>query len=220
MASEQHHGVVLTYTTGKLIGVVFTKVPLPDLNAGLPTNNIPNGVFMPNNMAHTSPVPGTNITPAMLANLQNTANLGLLNTTNPNVQHLQNALRQQQMMGGAAGMVNAMSGAQQPHQQTAAQGPMNGKRKYRTKRMNTHICLSGLNPSSLLLSNLNLANAADGNNILGLNGINMANLGSLPPNAVRDLQQRLLLARQQQQQNQQNQQQQNQQPQPPQQAQP
>jgi hypothetical protein len=41
----------------------------------------------------------------MLANLQNTANLSLLNVAanNPNVQHLQNTLRQQQMMNVAMG---------------------------------------------------------------------------------------------------------------------
>ncbi|CAO3675556.1 unnamed protein product [Rhizopus stolonifer] len=167
MGPEPHHGVVLTYSTGKLVGVVFTKVPLPDLNADLPTNNTPNGVFMPN--MNNSPLPGSNITPAMLANLQNTANMGLLNTSsNPNVQ-LQNTLRQQQIMN-PTNMVNP--GTQQPA------GSM-----------------SSLNPNNLLLSNMNMANTT-GN--INMNNINMANLTNLQPNAARELQQRIYLARQQQ----------------------
>lgn len=125
--SEPHHGVVLTHTGGKLIGIVFTRVPLPDLNAGggttVPPNGMPPGAI-PQSMAPSSstPVSGSNINPAMLANLQNTANLSLLNANNnPNVQHLQNTLRQQQMMS-AAGMGSPASGGQQTPQQQNQQG--------------------------------------------------------------------------------------------------
>lgn len=122
MGSEPHHGVILTYSNGKLVGVVFTKVPLIDLNAGLPPNNntnIINNTFIPNNLINNSPVPGSNITPAMLANLQNTANMGLLNTTttptanNSNVQHIQN-MRQQQQMMNTTGIVNPQQQANAP----------------------------------------------------------------------------------------------------------
>lgn len=126
-ASEPHHGVVLTHTGGKLIGIVFTRVPLPDLNAGggttVPPNGMPPGAI-PQSMAPSSstPVSGSNINPAMLANLQNTANLSLLNANNnPNVQHLQNTLRQQQMMS-AAGMGSPAPGGQQTPQQQNQQG--------------------------------------------------------------------------------------------------
>lgn len=127
-ASEPHHGVVLTYTGGKLIGIVFTRVPLPDLNAGggttVPPNGMPPGAI-PQSMAPgaSAPASGSNINPAMLANLQNTANLSLLNANNnPNVQHLQNTLRQQQMMN-AAGMASPATGGQQqtPQQQQQQQ---------------------------------------------------------------------------------------------------
>lgn len=67
--------------------------------------------------------------------------------------------------------------------------------------------ITGLNANSLLLSNINLGNNVgnnnmnnlNANNLLGMNNINMANLANLnlQPTAVRDLQQRLFLARQQ-----------------------
>lgn len=130
-AADPHHGVVLTHTGGKLIGIVFTRVPLPDLNPTGPNNmppgnGMPPGTSMPpGNVATPVPVSGgTNINPTMLANLQNTANLTLLNAANnPNVQHLQNTLRQQQqqqMMGSPA------PGGQQQGQQGQQQN-MNGK---------------------------------------------------------------------------------------------
>lgn len=77
-----------------------------------------------------APSTGSNINPAMLASLQNTANLSLMNAANnPNVQHLQNTLRQQQLMN-AAGMGSPAGGGpqhqQQQHQQQGQQQNMNG----------------------------------------------------------------------------------------------
>lgn len=133
-ASEPHHGVVLTHTGGKLIGIVFTRVPLPDLNptgTTMPPGSMPPGNAIPQNMPAGSgpPMSGSNINPAMLASLQNTANLNLMNAANnPNVQHLQNTLRQQQMMN-AAGMGSPAAGNQQQTQQQGQnqQQNLNGK---------------------------------------------------------------------------------------------
>lgn len=119
----------MTHTGGKLIGIVFTRVPLPDLNATpanvpvpMPTGSMPPGAIissMPTGSTPPTSTVNTNINPQMLANLQNTANLSLLNATanNPNVQHLQNTLRQQQMLNAAMGSP----------QQNQAQTNMNGK---------------------------------------------------------------------------------------------
>jgi hypothetical protein len=80
--------------------------------AGNMTQNMPVG--------SGAPVTGSNINPAMLASLQNTANLSLMNAANnPNVQHLQNTLRQQQMMNTA--VMSPATGGKQPQQQQGGQ---------------------------------------------------------------------------------------------------
>jgi hypothetical protein len=138
----------MSHSGGKLIGIVFTKMPLPDLNSqqGTPQQQLGAGMSFqqsmppqstPTNAAAGTPnVPvmtNTNITPAILAQLQQTANMGLMNTANnPNVQQLQNALRQQQMMAAAAAAANMGSPAQgNAQQQQQGQGQqqqnMNGK---------------------------------------------------------------------------------------------
>lgn len=124
---------MLTHTGGKLIGIVFTRVPLPDLNPTGP-NMPPGGITagaIPQSMSagSTAPMSGSNINPAMLANLQNTANLSLLNAANnPNVQHMQNTLRQQQIMNTSASMGSPAPGTQQQQQQQpqSQQQNMNG----------------------------------------------------------------------------------------------
>jgi hypothetical protein len=66
---------------------------------------------MPTATPNTS---GAGINPQLLANLQNTANMGMMNNANnANVQMLQNSLRQQQLMNAVA-MGSPVSGAQQP----------------------------------------------------------------------------------------------------------
>lgn len=131
--TEPHHGVVLTHTGGKLIGIVFTSVPLPDLNSG--GANMPaGGQAMPAGTA--APAAGSNINPAMLASLQNTANLSLMNAaSNPNVQHLQNTLRQQQLMN-AAGMGNPASGGQQHQQQQQQHQQQQGQGQNQSQQQN------------------------------------------------------------------------------------
>lgn len=98
---------MLTHSSGKLIGIVFTRFPLPDLNGG-------NGMPQASMPAATPNTSGAGINPQLLANLQNTANMGMMNNANnANVQMLQNSLRQQQLMNAVA-MGSPVSGAQQP----------------------------------------------------------------------------------------------------------
>jgi hypothetical protein len=131
----------LTHTGGKLIGIVFTRVPLPDLNAtptnapaAMPPGSMPPGAIissMPTGSTPPSATVNNNINPQMLANLQSTANLSLLNAAaanNPNVQHLQNTLRQQQMMNAAIGSP----------QQNQGQTNMNGKARVSNCRIYPH----------------------------------------------------------------------------------
>lgn len=153
--ADPHYGVVLTHTGGKLIGIVFTKVPLPDLNPqqgtpqqgmNMPVTSAAGGVQaatggmpqqqqqqMPNTSgAPTNPVmTSANITPAMLAQLQQTANMGLINAAanNPNVQQ-QLQMRQQQMMAAAAAAAAGLGSPAQNNAQQQGQGQqqnMNGK---------------------------------------------------------------------------------------------
>lgn len=124
----------MTHTAGKLIGIVFTRVALPDLNAGLPNpmpgTNVPQNTMMP--QGSSAPMTtNTNISPAMLANLQNTANLAILNASNN-----QQLLRQQQMMN-AAGMgnpANMNQQAQQPQQQQQQQQPQAQQNQQQTQQ--------------------------------------------------------------------------------------
>jgi hypothetical protein len=122
---DQSHGLVLIYSAGKLIGIVFTKIPIPDIA------NMPNPVVTPG----TKPMNN----PAMIAtNLQqqqqppqqqqqqqnNPANNSLAanlmnNTNNANMQMLRNITRQQQQMmtGGnpGAGVQPGQNGKCQVH---------------------------------------------------------------------------------------------------------
>ncbi|KAG2185608.1 hypothetical protein INT44_002401, partial [Umbelopsis vinacea] len=114
---EQHHGLVLIYSAGKLIGIVFTKIPIPDI-ANMPTPGVPANA--PPAAANKPP----NNPAAMLnANMQPTTNTNLAanlmnnnNNNNANMQMLRNLTRhQQQMMTTAAGG-NPAGGAVQPGQ--------------------------------------------------------------------------------------------------------
>jgi hypothetical protein len=110
---DQPHGLVLIYSAGKLIGIVFTKIPIPDI-ANMPNPGVAN---TPAAAAAAAAKPPPN--PAMLnTNMQpnNPANNSLAgnlmnNNGNANMQMLRNLTRQQQQMMTAAGG-NPTAGAQ------------------------------------------------------------------------------------------------------------
>ncbi|KAG0183821.1 hypothetical protein DFQ28_000833 [Apophysomyces sp. BC1034] len=194
--SDQQHGVMLTYTSGKLIGMVFTRTPLPEYST-IPTGLQQQQQQQPQqNGGGMNAIPGSvggingNMTPAQVMAGRPNANggLNLLNASNVNIQQLlQTQLRQQQILN-AASVGNPV---------TSTQGINNGVRP------------AGLNPQSLLLSNINLGNVGaanlnmgNANGMMGLNTAGMAggNPAMMMTPTIRDLQQRILMNHRQQQQ--------------------
>jgi len=129
---EQHHGLVLIYSAGKLIGIVFTKIPIPDI-ANMPTPGVPANAATaavtaaaaakpPNNpqaAAAAAAMLNANMQPNNPANNNLASNLMNNNNNNANMQMLRNLTRHQQQMMTAAGG-NPAAAAVQPGQ--------NGKR--------------------------------------------------------------------------------------------
>jgi hypothetical protein len=128
---DQPHGLVLIYSAGKLIGIVFTKIPIPDI-ANMPNPGVANAAA-----AAAAAVSGAKPSqPAMLNTMQpnNPANNSLAanlmnNNSNANMQMLRNLTRQQQQMMTAAG----------GNPTAAAQAGQNGKREN-----STVVCLGWL----------------------------------------------------------------------------
>ncbi|KAI8394137.1 mediator complex subunit 25 von Willebrand factor type A-domain-containing protein [Radiomyces spectabilis] len=153
---DQYHGVVLTHSAGKLVGIVFTRIPLPDLNSPV----------MPNaNMAAAG------------------MNLNMMAANNPNVQQMlrNQYLQQQQQQQQQQMLMNAAAMGTNPNQPNAQ-----GARP------------AGLNPNSLLLSNMNLGNpqqALQNNMMMGNMG--QLNLANLTPQALQELQRKIMMAQRQ-----------------------
>jgi hypothetical protein len=120
---EQHHGLVLIYSAGKLIGIVFTKIPIPDI-ANMPTPGVPANAATvaaaakpPNNpqaAAAAAAMLNANMQPNNPANNNLASNL-MNNNNNANMQMLRNLTRHQQQMMTAAGG-NPAAAAVQPGQ--------------------------------------------------------------------------------------------------------
>lgn len=107
------HGVVLTYSGGKLLGIVFVRLPLPDLSEGPAdtANGLPNQQ-QPQQPQQPQPPQNMNITntptsaSAMTPNNMNAMNSGN-NATN--LQMLQQ-LQQQRMLAAASMGNQGMNG--------------------------------------------------------------------------------------------------------------
>lgn len=129
---EQHHGLVLIYSAGKLIGIVFTKIPIPDI-ANMPTPGVPTNAAAaaaataaaagkpPNNpqaAVAAAAMLNANMQPNNPANnnlASNLMNNNMNNNNNANMQMLRNLTRHQQQMMTAAGG-NPAAAAVQPGQ--------------------------------------------------------------------------------------------------------
>jgi hypothetical protein len=124
---DQHHGLVLIYSAGKLIGIVFTKIPIPDIasmpNPGVAANPATPAAKPPNNpqaAAAAAAMLNPGIQPNNPANNNLAANL-MNNNNNANMQMLRNLTRHQQQMMTASGANPAAA---------AVQTGQNGKRRH------------------------------------------------------------------------------------------
>lgn len=153
---EQHHGLVLIYSAGKLIGIVFTKIPIPDI-ANMPTPGVPANaataataaaaVKPPNNpqaAAAAAAMLNANMQPNNPANNNNNLASNLMNNNNnANMQMLRNLTRHQQQMMTATGG-NPAAATVQPGQ--------NGKRGMMGGLMRHHLVCITLKLTHVLLS--------------------------------------------------------------------